>query len=57
MNWSLVTADRATYRKIVAVALLGATLMTLAAIWAQQQQRSWSTLSGIHQSAEETVSC
>jgi hypothetical protein len=32
MNFTFVTADRATYRKVVAVALLAATLMVLAGI-------------------------
>lgn len=36
MNWSLLTADRATYSRIVAVALLGATLVAIAAICAQR---------------------
>jgi hypothetical protein len=36
MNWSLRTADRATHGRIVAVALLGATIVAIAAISAQR---------------------
>ena len=34
MNSSLYTADRQTHLKLVAVAILGATLVAVVAIWA-----------------------
>ncbi len=37
MNFTLITADRATYRKIVSVALLAATLVAIGALLSNQR--------------------